>query len=151
MPYATLQDVKDAAPQLRITQTSKPDEADAQRIVTSVNDEVDGVCSGLGYTVPVTGTKSVAILKDIVVKGSIAKLLKAMFYGVRNPDEVGANGAWKEYRAALQALIDPDDPLTLPDAQQNQQAAKVAKELYASALEPVEDEELFKPTRDQEF
>ncbi len=129
MAYATLEDVRDRAPQLRFGQGGLALDR-AERIVASVNNQVDSIVQGLGWIVPVTGTQSVEILKDVVISGAIAQLLKAMFYGIKSPEEVGANDAWREFTAKLKALSDPDNPLTLPDATPaGDNATKVSAEI----------------------
>ena len=152
MAYATLDDVLNAAPKLQVSATTKPSTTDAQAIVDRVDAEVNGVLKGLGYITPVIGAASIQILKDIVVQGAVARILKAMFYGVRNPDEVGATDAWREYQGKLKAIADPEDPLTLPDAQVSVAAEKSTTPVRSSVIDELGtfvDE--YRPTRDMVF
>lgn len=155
MAYATLQEVLDQAPQLKIHATSKPSTTDAEAIVASVNGQVNSVLNGLGYTIPISATESplsVALLKDIVIQGSIAKILKAMFYGIRSPQDVGANDAWREFTSKLSALGNQSDPMTLPDANMTAVAQHVRSELDSNISDTDQtDETVFRPTRDQIF
>jgi hypothetical protein len=151
VPYVTLAEVLDEAPQLKITETSKPNIQDATNIIARVEAQVDGFLRGLGYIVPITGPQSLEIVKSIVVQGSLARLLKAMFYGVRDPNDVGANDAWKEYQGKLKALATPNDPLTLIDAPQAEQIKKDQLELASDALVYVGEDQLPRATRDQVF
>jgi len=123
----------------------------AERIVMNVNAQVDSVLKGLGYQIPVTGTQSIELLKDIVVQGSIAQILKAMFYGIKNPDDVGANEAWREFTGKLKALVDPDNPMTLPDAVVIDVAVKDTAEISSGFTYSMEEGDYFQPTRNQVF
>lgn len=149
MAYAELSDVLNDAPNIKLGVSTKPSLAQAETLTAEVNNEVDVILAGLGYTVPVTGPQSVALLKKIVISGAIAKILKAMFFGVRDPNDVGANDAWREYQGQLKALIDPNNPFGLPDAQTNIQVQKVTSEMgyYIQS----ESDQAFRPTRDQVF
>ena len=151
MPYATLQQVLEAAPQLKISATSKPSTSDAETLVSSVNDHVNSVLKGLGYVVPVTGAQSIAILKDIVIQGSVAKILKAMFYGIRSPQDVGANDAWREFTTKLQSLSNQSDPFVLPDADITGVAEHVRAELDSNIGDIDQTDDFFRATRDQVF
>ena len=154
MPYATLSDVRDKATGIRFGSPQGFDIAKAEAIVTSINHQVESMVRGLGYEVPVlqaTAPQSYSILKDIVVAGSIAQILKAMYYGVRNPDDVGANDAWREYSGKLKALGDPDNPLTLVDAVKIDIAEHQAAEISSGFSALLDSGENFKPTRDQVF
>ena len=140
------------APQLTITATSKPNTTQAQALLDKINARVDSFLNGAGYRVPITGPQSVTILKEIVISGAIAQILKAMYFGIRNPDEIGANQAWREFQDRLKAIADPNDPTRLPDAALDQQGDKRTLDLGADALivsEPVN--EAFFPTRNQIF
>jgi hypothetical protein len=154
--YATLADVLDVAPKLVIGPATKPSVEDAQAIIDAVNQHVNSVVSGLGYLTPVSKVdcpQSYVILRDIVCQGALAKILRAMFYGIRDPDEVGANDAYREFMAQMKALTDPENPFTLPDATANQQVIKVSSELESTALDPAEVDNMWIPrmTRLQEF
>lgn len=137
--YATLADVLDAAPKLVIGPATKPSVEDAQAIVDGVNAYVNSIVSGLGYNTPIRKSESpesFIILRDIVVQGAMARILRAMFYGIRDPDEVGANDAYREFVTKIKQLTNPNDPFALPDAPQNEQVGKVTSELESSALDP---------------
>lgn len=155
MAYATLKDVLDQTPQLKISATSKPSTSEAEKIVTAVNAQVDSVLKGLGYVIPIDpdeSPKSVEILKDIVIQGSIAKLLKAMFYGIRSPQDVGANDAWREFTTKLQQLANQSDPMTLIDAVMTDVAEHVRAEIDSNISDPDQtDPFIFQVTRDQVF
>jgi hypothetical protein len=151
--YATISDVLEAAPQIKLSGTSKPTISEAEAHLNLVSQYIDGILKGLGYDTPVTGEKSLMILKDIAISGTIAKILKSMYWGVRNPEDVGANDAWKEFQHKLRALADPDHGLTLEDAPITQQGSKVMMEIGNDPLALLEGtgNENFRPTRDQVF
>ena len=151
-PYASLADVLGEAPQLKITEATKPSIVQAEAIVTSINGQVDSILAGLGFTIPVTGPKSIEVLKGIVIQGSLAQILKAMFYGVRNPNDVGANDAWREFQGRLKALKDPNNPLSLPDAALGQQGDKTRLDFSSDVIDNLSDStENWRPTRSQVF
>jgi hypothetical protein len=154
MPYVTLEEVLDQAPQLKISATSKPNTTDAAKIVTATENYVNSVLKGLGYTTPidmVVSPKSFAILQDIVIQGVIAKILKSMFYGVRNPEDVGANGAWREFTNRLAALSNQSDPSILEDAIGPDVAVHAVSELDSNISYDITETEMWRPTRDQIF
>ena len=156
MPYATLADVLDAAPKLNIGANTKPSVEDAQAIIQAVENHVSGNLKSLGYTLPIdktTSPKSFITVRDIVVQGSLARILKAMYYGVRDPEDVGANDAYREFQSKLKALADPEDPFSLEDAPLADYVQKVSSELASSGIDPSIDESLIVPrmTRLQVF
>lgn len=154
MAYITLEEVLDQAPQIKITATSKPNTTDAAKIVAYTEAQVNAVLKGLGYVTPLDPTdspKSIVIVRDIITQGAIAKILKAMFYGVRNPNDVGANDAWREFEKKLAGLSNQNDPLILEDADVAGVATKVVAELDSNISVPEEEEEAWRPTRDQIF
>jgi hypothetical protein len=152
--YVTLEEVLDQAPQLRISATSKPNTTDAAKIVANVEAQVDAVLKGLGYTIPINATespKAYFLVKDIVIQGAIAKLLKSMFYGVRNPNDVGANDAWREFTGKLQQLTNQSDPFVLEDAEQDNVAVHAVSELDSNISDVTDETDAWRPTRDQVF
>lgn len=152
MAYASLSDVKDRAAGIRFGAGGfDPDKAES--IIQSMSRQVEAMVRGLGYQVPVdaaTSPESFAILKDIVVSGSIAQILKAMYYGIRDPEEIGANAAWREYTQKLRSLSNADDPLSLVDAVQLDIATKAVAEI-SGGFSGVDTYDQFRPTRDQVF
>jgi hypothetical protein len=154
MAYVTLEEVLDQAPQLKINATSKPNTEDAAKVITSVEAYVNSVLKGLGYVTPLDATdspKSVAVIRDIVIQGCIAKILKSMFYGVRNPNDVGANEAWREFTQRLSALSNQSDPSILEDADTTDVAVHAVSELDSNISDVVTEDEMWRPTRDQVF
>jgi hypothetical protein len=154
MAYVTLEEVLDQAPQLKINATSKPNTTDAAKVVTATEAYVNSVLKGLGYEVPldpVVSPKSVATIKDIVIQGTIAKILKSMFYGVRNPEDVGANGAWREFTSRLASLSNQSDPYILEDAVGPDVAVHAVSELDSNISYDITETEMWRPTRDQIF
>jgi hypothetical protein len=84
-----------------------------------------------------------------VIQGAIAKILRAMFIGVRDLNQVGAVEAWKEFLGKLKALSRPDDPVTLVDADNTDVPAKETAELASSFIS--EEDDFDRPARDQRF
>ena len=154
MAYITLEEVLDRAPQIKITATSKPNTTEASKLVVDVEAQVNAVLKGLGYVIPLdptTSPKSIVVVKDIIAQGAIAKILKAMFYGVRNPNDVGANDAWREFTSKISQLRDQSDPLILEDAEQGDFAVHSVAELDSNISDEEFEEEIFRPTRHQVF
>lgn len=154
MAYITLEDVLDQAPQVKVNATSKPNTTEAAKIVVNVEAQVNSVLAGLGYVTPLDPTespKSIVLLRDIITQGSIAKILKAMFYGVRNPNDVGANDAWREYEKKLAGLSNQNDPMILEDANLAGVAQHVTSELDSDITNVATEDEMWRPTRDQIF
>lgn len=153
MAYATVADLKDKATGIRIGGAGGFDAEKVQRIIDSISKQVDATIHGLGFSVPVvqaTSPEAYEVVKDIVLAGSIAQVLKAMYYGIRDPEDVGANAAWREYTGKLKALGNPDDPLTLTDAVRIDVADKVTAEISGNFTQ-IGDYEQFLPTRNQVF
>jgi hypothetical protein len=154
MPYATLEEVLDQAPQLKINAQSKPNTTDASKICVATDSYVNSVLKGLGYATPIdpaVSPKAFALIKDIVIQGVIAKILKSMFYGVRNPEDVGANGAWREFTSRLSALSNQSDPSILEDAVGPDVAVHAVSELDSNISYDFVETEMWRPTRDQIF
>jgi hypothetical protein len=152
--YVTLEEVLDQAPQLKISATSKPNTTDAAKVVTATEAYINSVLKGLGYTVPldpVVSPKAVATIKDIVIQGAIAKILKSMFYGVRNPEDVGANSAWREFTSRIASLSNQSDPYILEDAVGPDVAVHAVSELDSNISYDMTETEMWRPTRDQIF
>ncbi len=118
MAYATVEDVQDKAPQLpAFTPSTKPSYTQVQGFVDDCERVVNASLANLGYVVPVTGTESVAILKDLVAHAALAKALRARGYGTNNPgDLAGAAAAQAYYDGKMKALGSDADPFELPDA-----------------------------------
>jgi hypothetical protein len=125
MPYATLDDVRNLAPQIPISATSKPSDAQVDGFIASLERIVNASLANLGYVVPVTADESVAILRDMVSQGALARTLRARAIGTRNPaDDQGAADAQKEFDTRLKALGSSRDPFELPDAERTDAISK---------------------------
>ena len=114
--YASLDDLKSTIPQVRISSTSRPSEDEAQAILDSVEDELNVQLANLGYTVPITGPSSKRMVKYMVLQETASRVIIEQLAGVRDPNELGAGVMHKQYQDRLDALIDPDNPYSLIDA-----------------------------------
>lgn len=119
MAYATIDNIRDRAPQIPITGTSKPDEETVIEWIDEQEKELDAFLETVGYVTPVTGEQSVAILRDMMVQKMIALILRARLYGIGDVNGSGAIEAEKFYDARIKWLKDPTDPFVLPDAEMN--------------------------------
>jgi hypothetical protein len=75
MPYVTLDDVRDALPQVDITAISKPNEGQVDDFIVQVEGRVDAVLAGLNYLTPITSDVAVQQVREIVLIGVIAKVI----------------------------------------------------------------------------
>ena len=116
MPYCTPQDVRDLAPQITIDNTTKPNSGQVATMIADVERELEAALTNLGYDVPVTGTTSVAILKDKVAHAVLARVLRARNFGTADVVNTGAADAQRLFDGWLKALASPTDPTDLPDA-----------------------------------
>ena len=116
MAYASTQDIRDRAPQIQITDSSKPNQETVDAWLDDVHQTLDAALRNAGYITPVTGPASVLILRDMVVHKMISLILRARLYGIGDVNASGANEAQKFYDSRLAWLIDPTDPFVLPDA-----------------------------------
>lgn len=62
MAYCTVENVEREM-QLTISIGGRPDRTDVEDIIDDVAAELDGIVQAAGYTVPVTGTQAVALMK----------------------------------------------------------------------------------------
>jgi hypothetical protein len=62
MAYCTVEDLEKEM-QLTVSIGGRPDREDVEAIITDVAAELDGIAQAAGYTVPVTNSQAVALLK----------------------------------------------------------------------------------------
>lgn len=155
--YATLDDLHGLAPQLgRFTPTSKPTLEQVTAFLADVAREIDGLLTGMGYTVPIVeGTSPIAYarVKPLNAWGALALALVARSIGVTNPDEQGAGYVRKEYERRLKALREsPGDDL-LDAIKTGQATEKTSADLMASSFDgsDVDVDSSARMTRDQVF
>lgn len=141
MAYATSEDVAALAPQLpSLTPTSKPSQPQVEAYVAATERQVDARLANLGYVVPITGEQSVAIVRDIVAHGALARTLRGRAFVTNNPgDLAGAKAAQDYFDAQFVALADPEDSFELPDAERTGEAVEkdpsdiIAESIHASS------------------
>jgi len=133
VPYCTVQDIRDLAPQIVIDNTSKPNTGQVAAMIDDVERELNAQLAHLGYVTPVTATTSAAILGDKVAHAVIARVLRGRHFGSADPGQLGATDAQKVYDAWLKALASATDPTDLPDAETTGgQAEKAAVNWHSS-------------------
>lgn len=137
--YATFDDLHGLAPQLgRFTATTKPSLEQVTTFLADVAREIDGLLTGLGYTVPIveaTSPIAFARVKALNAWGALALAIVARSIGVTNPDEQGAGYVRKEYARRLQALREsPGDDL-LDAVKTGQAAEKTSADLMGSSFD----------------
>lgn len=116
MAYTTLADIQRTIPQVKIDQKSRPTDTEVESMIGQVEAELNVIVSSVGFVVPVTGTSSIAILRGMVASEVASRVLITQFAGIRNPDDLGADRFHNAYAEKIRALVDPNNPFTLPDA-----------------------------------
>jgi hypothetical protein len=117
VPYCTVQDIRDLAPQIVIDNASKPNTGQVTAMIDDVERDLNAQLAHLGYVTPVTATTSVAILADKVAHAVVARVLRGRHFGSADPGQLGATDAQKVYDAWVKALASATDPTDLPDAE----------------------------------
>lgn len=115
MAYATSADVQAKVPQFVFSATTKPSLTDIAGLIAEVEAELDASLGNLGYVVPVTGAKSLVLVRTMVAYAALARTLDALHAGTGQASPV-ADTARKYYESRLTWLGDPKHPFTLPDA-----------------------------------
>ena len=139
MAYATTQDIRDRAPQIQITETSKPSEATVTEWLDDVHQTLDAALATIGYVTPVTGPASMLVLRDMVVQKMISLILRARIYGIGDVNQTGAKEADSFYEMRLAWLRDEQNPFVLPDAEVSGTGAIGAPGPKAFGFVPDED------------
>lgn len=106
--------------------------------------------SGLGFTTPVTGTLSLKILRDMVVKEVSSRVIIEQVAGTRDPNDLGADRLHGIFMEMFKQLMDPNHPFTLPDADKVEYDEKMAGAIEGLGLTSGFNDEV-RVTRDQEF
>lgn len=117
MPYATLDNVQQRMPQFTLSAVTKPNAATAQVFLDDTEAQFESAMANLGYTIPITGTRSLKQCIEIISQGTIAKILYARAAAVGTDVAVqSADRAQKQYDDILKALADARSPIELDDA-----------------------------------
>jgi hypothetical protein len=151
MPYIDLEDVRSAAPQLRLSAQSRPSETEVRQIIGRVESELEGVLQSLGFTIPITGTNSIQIVKSMLVNEVVAQTLENQYVGVGDPRNFGSDIMHRRYADRVKQLLDPNDPFTLPDAPRGDLQEKLASETSSIAADIGIEDADFRMTRDMVF
>lgn len=111
MSYATLTDLQDFLPKYDINDLSKPTAAQVTKYLDRTSAILDGILAGQGYTVPIVGSESVAILAHI-------NLVQAAYWTTRIMFPSNNNGLVIELRDEMNQLMTllRNEELQLPDA-----------------------------------
>jgi hypothetical protein len=155
LPYVTINDVRNAAPQFRFGQNSRPGEAEINLIIQRVEASVDITFKSLGFETPITGPGSLLIVRKMVIDEVLAQTIEQQYAGVHDPKTFGSELFHQRYIDAVKALVDPNDPFTLPDAVKLDVQAKLEGELASllsydpASFGILDDDERI--TRDQVF
>jgi hypothetical protein len=144
MAYAAVEDVQRLAPQVQLTSTSKPTWDDTNAIIDLVSAIVDSTLKNVGYALPVTGTVSLKIVKEIVTHGVLAHVLRARQYGVGDLNAPGMVYAQERFDKLLAALADPKNPFELPDCPRTEkELEKTGGDMDGNFVEMLEAEGYF--------
>lgn len=117
MAYAVLADVQARVAKFTIDANSKPSSTQATQFIADIEVMMDARFAVLGFAVPITGAKSLALCKIISAHGSAAAFLRAAFQaGEDAADETRKEEQriYDELMAAIEknAAILPDAPRT---------------------------------------
>jgi hypothetical protein len=154
--YCTVLDLNDLVPQAPFGPTSVPKETTAVKMIEATANRIDATLANLGYVTPVTGTKSLGLLRELCAWGALGLCLNIRGTGVNVA--VGERGApvdniWTvKFTDALKALGSNKNPFELPDAQRtDQQVIKQDDSLLRSNVFSDETRMVDSPTitRDQ--
>jgi hypothetical protein len=116
--YATIDDVQRRMPQFTLTATTRPTIDSAQVFLDDTIAQFDAAMEQIGYVTPITGEKSLRQVIEIVSQGTICKILYARASAIGGDAAVqSAERACKQYNDALLALADPNNPISLVDAE----------------------------------
>lgn len=101
MAYCTVDDVQKLI-QLTFTLSGRPTMSEVGDIITNIDSRLDGVAQASGYTVPVTGTAALALMKTASVYGVACAVWHAAYVSDTPPARVDY---WcQEYRDFLRGL-----------------------------------------------
>ena len=105
MPYCTVDNVQALRPQVPITTSSRPTIAQVEAQIGDLCAYVDGVLSGLGFVVPITGPISLAYLKAAVAWGVAGLAELQQTAGIAAQGQAG-DTVRSQYWALFQAALD---------------------------------------------
>jgi hypothetical protein len=116
MAYATVDDVQALAPHLpAFSPASKPSVTQVQGFISDIERGLNATLGNLGYVTPVVGPNAIAVLKDVVAHGALARVMRARAYGSNNPGDLeAAKQAQAIYDGRVKALGSSSDPFELP-------------------------------------
>ncbi len=109
--YVSVSDVRQVAPYVPISRDSNPSEG---TIATWVDDEetiLNSTLAKMGYTTPITGPKSLVVVRKIVSHIVMARIMRARPNPESDPKEFQNTAD-----ALMKRLTDPEDPFDLEDA-----------------------------------
>lgn len=148
MPYATVSDVRALAPHVLINNTSTPSEGMVGAWITDQERIMDALFGSMGYTVPLTGTVSRTIAKELVTHFVMARILRSR----PNPETAPAEFQ-SVYDGIMKRLRDPQDPFDLTDADSSIVAVlKASPHRFSSNLiDLLQEDDRPRINRDQVF
>jgi hypothetical protein len=124
MAYCTLAELQRFIPRYPIDADTSPSLTDSQEFIDTVSARIDGVLVAEGYITPITGAKSLLILRSICLAGTGWYVTRVMF----PQTQTGIVGELRsEYEMMLSQLM--SGVLTLPDAPKD-----AANEALSSAV-----------------
>lgn len=154
MPYATIGDIRSILPQLQLTATSRPTEAEVQVYIDITEAELNGVLTSLGHTTPIvqaTSPLSFAMAREMVKQKVAAEVLRAQLAGLRDAGPLGAKAFDDAWASKLMRLKDPNDPFTFPDITGTDDQVKMDVVASSMVSEDPEFYENARVTREQSF
>ncbi len=87
MAYCAVKDVEDLLG-TKFSHDSRPPVREVEAMITTTEAELDGVAQAAGYTVPITGTQGVALLKRYAIFGAGVAAWHTMIVDTDEPARV---------------------------------------------------------------
>jgi hypothetical protein len=143
MAYATISDVQARMPQVTLDERSKPSLSSAETFLADAETQVDATLENLGYVVPITGEKSLSIVKGLTISLTIVMILQARAASVGGEAaEASIKRAQGWYDDRVKALADKNNPLELTDAERTTAAAGKPEAVLSGLLVDDDGEEI---------
>lgn len=119
MPYAVVADIRKLLPQISITPTSKPLEADVTTWLDEAEKELNLILRNLGYDTPVTDATDLVTVRDMVTHKVGARVLRAKVFGIGDVNTSGAKDLDAFYDVRIKWLGDDKHPFELANTTRN--------------------------------
>lgn len=143
--YCTVNDVNKLVPQAPFSNASKPRDVDVQEFIESTAKRMDAWLGNRGYTVPITGTNSVAMAREACAWGALGLAQQVRDTAVKTAvTESGrpVKNVWLQmFEQWLDSICDSDASFRLTDAPRTDQEVEKDHDLIMSGPVEASDDE----------